>query len=477
MIERVAIWLIAGMALVTFSAAAQDEPSQTQGREWLKVYRQKDGLKKVSLHHIGEIDSLYYTGKDGEPLALNIASGADGSVFSMPVDSITEISFGSTIPTLYIDTEPYVDEIPSKEEYMNAVLRYVPYGDGTDSLRSEVLVKGRGNSSWSFPKKPYRLKFEKKQELGGLKKAKSFVLISNYIDNTLMRNAVAFKIAELVGLPYTNRFIPVNVVFNGMYQGSYLLTNKVGINAGSVDIDEKEGILWELDMTYDEEFKFKDAAFNLPQMVKDPDLNEITGYDAELTAALWKEWQDDLNGAMMAVKEGRWTEAFDAQQMVKYLLVQALVQNREMYYGRSIFFYKENKTEKYKMGPVWDFDMAFGYDTTIKDGELGGGSWAAKFFDKIYADPEFIAMMEEEYNEFRDNHLEELTSFIDEYRDVISDSALIDSEIWPEEHLYEDFEGDRPRHPARFEENVEWLKNWILKRVETIKTPDGFMFY
>lgn len=443
-------------------------------RDWLKIYYQSNGLSRINAHLTTELDSIYYT-TDGCN-KINVAS-KDEKLFSLPTDSIQSMVLGSNIPTIYFETNPVVDEVASKEEYLDAVISYEPYGDGTEYFSKEVSIKGRGNSSWTFPKKSYRLKFDKKQEVAGLNKAKSFVLISNYIDNTLMRNAVAYKIAELIGLPYTNRVVPVNVVFNGKPRGSYIMTNKVGINSGSVDIDEKEGILWELDMTYDEEFKFSDNAYGLPSMVSDPDFHEITGDDPEKIEEIWAYWKNDLKDAYSKVKEGKWQEAFDAEQFVKYIFVQNLSQNRELYNVRSVFLYKPDRQSKYMMGPVWDYDFAFGYDVNVKDGDIKPGYAGLPFFQAVYEDEDFKKMYDKELQDFCDKHLAELMDFIDDYAAKIRDSALQDYETWPAEHCMPLFEGDRERNTSRFDENVEWLKSWILNRVEGMKNSDYFLLY
>ena len=90
-------------------------------------------------------------------------------------------------------------------------------------------MKGRGNSTWGYPKKPYRLKLNKKAEICGLGKAKNYVLLANHLDPTLMLNSVAFKIGRLLELPFTNHAIPVDVVLNGIYKGSYLLTEQIEV--------------------------------------------------------------------------------------------------------------------------------------------------------------------------------------------------------------------------------------------------------
>lgn len=463
------VWILVFIYSFTLIKAENKEADH----EWIKIYYESNGLKRINAHLKSETDSLVYR-TDSVANTLRVYTGDD--LFILAVDSIESIVLGDNIPTVYIDTDPYVEEIQSKEDYLDASFRYVPYGDGTQPLEQPVKIRGRGNSSWGFPKKPYRLKFDKKQSIGQLNKAKSFVLISNYIDNTLMKNAVAFKIAELLGMPYTNIPQPVNVVFNGIQRGSYMLTNKPGINSGSVDIDETEGILWELDSYYDEEFRYRSAIYKLPCMVKDPDFHEITEDDPEKIEELWKFWQNDMDKTMQAVSQGRWSEVIDAEQFVKYILVQDIVVNRELALPKSIFVFKENMDRKYKFGPVWDFDWALNYSHGVSSNLLHTSNPTYLFFKKIFADSEFRERLQEELDCFCEENLDNLMNFIDDYAALIRDSALQDAILWPAEHFNNDAEKTE-RNTSRFDENISSLKDFISTRIEFIKNSPNFGLY
>lgn len=449
-------------------------------KSWVKIYYNENGFSRINAHPLDEVDSIEYKtavlpGSSSPVQTINVsAQGFD--MFTLPVDSITSMTLGNNIPTVYITTDPYVEEITSKTEYTDAEFKYIPYGDGSDAVVSEVSIRGRGNTSWQYLKKPYRLKFGKKQSIGNLNKAKNFVLLSNYIDNTLMRNAVAMKIAELIGLPYTNIIQPVNLVFNGKQRGNYMLTNKVGINAGSVDIDETEGILWELDNNMDEDFVFRSEPFNIPCMVKDPDFYEITDGSPEAVEEVWNYWREDLTNAFKAVERGDWRDVFDEEQFIKYFIVQDLVLNGEIEFPKSMYVYKENKDGKYMLGPCWDYDRSFDYHLSIDRGVLyrNCGSW--EFLSKIFEEQEFITKFRAEFDKFCTDHLDEVIAFIDEYAALIRDSAMADALIWPEEHFNTGAEHSE-RNTNRFDHNVEELKDWILRRIEIVRSKPNCALY
>lgn len=136
-------------------------------------------------------------------------------------------------------------------------------------------------------------------------KAKTFALIANYIDPSLMRNPVALWTAQQLELPFSNHSVPVNVYLNGHYKGAYMMTEKIGIGGGSVDIDETTGMLFELDSNFDEDFKFNyyfpnNYSKTLPVMVKDPDLTEVKPDETERDT-YFKQWQSDFTEMANAV--------------------------------------------------------------------------------------------------------------------------------------------------------------------------------
>lgn len=445
--------------------------------EWLNIYHHHEGQVKVSANALTDIDSLYYTACDSmHPEAfthINIQSGLNGHQ-SVALSDCDSIIFGTNVPTLYIDTDPYVEEITSKTNYLRANLRYIPYGDGTDTLTGEVGIRGRGNVTWILPKKPYRLKFDKKQSLGGLKKAKSYVLLANYLDATLTKNAAAFKLAEMLGMPFHNHSVPVNLVFNGKNHASYQLTEKIGINAGSVDIDEATGILWELDTYFDEKYRFNPSAYPIPAMAKDPDFLEIADGDAEKENELWEYWKADLETALDTVKYGDWKSAFDIDQAVDFILINHVFGNHEISYPKSVYLYKENPDGKYKFGPIWDLDWTVGYEHDITTPLINRQLAMYDMYVKILMSDDFLEAFAARFGEFEEIYLPRLMDYIDEYAARIRVSAYQDSEIWTDETILNEPDNP-PIRKTRFDESVKELKDWIKDRVALIRTSDNFL--
>ena len=385
---------------------------------------------------------------------LMVLQESNGDTRSFKYNDGSSYVIGESIPVLNITTTEYVDEISSKTAYLEGTFTLQSFGEFEDVERN-VNIRGRGNSSWGFIKKPYRLKFDKKISLCGLPSAKNYVLLANFMDCSLVQNALAFKIGIMLGLPYTNKAIPVDVVLNGIYKGSYLLTNKPGINAGSVDIDENNSIMWELDVAFDEDLKFKSPIFDLPVMVADP---------SEMDEGTFEYWKNDFIEMEKAVYNRNVADYIDLEIAAKYLVVYEVLKNDELGWPKSFKMYK-TKGGKYMFGPIWDFDVAMGkiwlgecYNIDTIDQSL----WKNQLLRYLSLDPIFKISFANNLKYIIDK-IPELILFIDDYSKKIRESAIRNQILYPE---YEDFD-----------ESVIKCKEWLIKRSEILKTLYGLVEY
>lgn len=429
-----------------------------------KKFHKVEGNVTVQ-HHISDQDSvLILTTQD--------------STFSIPLTSVERITSGfNDIPTLKINTPAIPDlyQLVEKETYLDATVEIDGNGAIEDAEAAEVKIKGRGNSTWNMPKKPMRLKFSKKISFAGLKKAKNFVLLANYIDPTLMRNAIAMKMAQLLEIPYANHIVPCNVVFNGHDLGCFMLTEKIGINSGSVDIDETKGMLFELSDEFDEPYKFRSDIYNLPVMVKDPDLEEISSDNPELgsPSEILEKWKADFNRAEDLVSKKRGFEAFDINSCVDYFLLYNICGNNEIGFPKSFYIHKEAIGDKhlYKLGPAWDFDVAFNICNLNEDGELQqifteGDIWMNDLILKLYNTPGFKELYKKRLNYFYKNLYPKVLEYFDEYASSINTAAKVNGTIWPENY-YNDW--IYVNNTFDHESIAKDFRNWLQNRVEHLK--------
>ena len=362
----------------------------------------------------------------------------------------------SAIPELTITTtDPSIAEIPSKDYYLEGTLAVNGRG-GYEDYTGKTEVKGRGNSTWGYPKKPYRLKLNKKAEICGLGKAKNYVLLANHLDPTLMLNSVAFKIGRLLELPFTNHAIPVDVVLNGIYKGSYLLTEQIEVKENRVDLDENNSVMWELDSYWDDEPKFKSTAFNLPVMVKDPDL----------TTEQFEYWKKDFNAfttqfAKEPLEGNSYVDMIDIESVAKFLITFNLVHNMEINHPKSVFLHKEGNG-KYVMVPIWDFDWAYDYEgtsnhfgrynTPLFSSSMNGVGTA--FFQRFLQDSRVKAIYKRTWQDFKNNKLDALLQYVDDYAVMLKPSVERNSELW--------------ENTRSFDTKVKELKTWLRNRADYI---------
>jgi hypothetical protein len=372
------------------------------------------------------------------------------SFSSCEKDSDSELE--NRLPKIIINTEGSLP-IESKELYQNATI-VVDGAENYPSLTASGKVRGRGNSTWTLPKKPYRIKLDKKTPILGLAAEKDWVLLANYLDETHMLNAVAMKIGHLMKIPFTNNIIPVELILNGEYQGLYMLTEQIEVKQNRVNVGEG-GFLFELDSYFDDEWRFRSTAYNIPINLKYP-----TPIDREHFYEITDEFDRMTNLISDAYfPNNSYLDYIDGESVAKFLLVQLLTDNQELNHPKSIFSHK-TATGKFTMGPIWDFDWAFGYDGSATHftrfdtplfWEYPNDFEGTKFFSRLASDPYIVGLIKQNWEDFKENHFEELMIFIDEYELLIKNARVKDFEKWGTPHS---------------ETNPERLKSWLKNRAD-----------
>lgn len=459
--------------------------------------------------HIFRNDHQFHTikGADVQSISFNGTSGnytemlvelINGTTNKYPMSSITNVTWRSTaLPEFHVNLIDYPDwtELQgSKSDVRAAKIRMDGNGMYDDLKEQEVEFRGRGNSSWGMKKKPYRFKMKKKASVCGLPKAKTFALIANYLDCSQMRNATALWLANYFGLPYTNHCIPVKVYLNGIDKGQYMLTEKIGIGGGSVDIDETKGMLFELDSYYDEDYKFLysfkklfgTTEYKIPVMVKDPDLAELAA-DPEVTnitdaTEYFKLWQEDFSKMADAVTQRSssksLSDVIDIEDAVNFFLVNCIANNHEMQHPKSLYIHKKSldEGEVYHFGPVWDFDWAFTYNGSegasptiplvVSDGDYAG----ATFFKYLFANKEFRELFKAKFEDFHKNGgYDKLKEFLEQYANLIEPTSVENGVLWPKD--------GSAIGSYEFRNNFETFKNWIDQRITYMSTHTNFGLY
>lgn len=409
------------------------------------------------------------------PLRLTHTEGnllcPDGTIPLADIDSCKV--HATDIPTLHFTFPEHPDYkwVVDKENYIPATLDIEGGGRYPDLFGLSLQVKGRGNSSWRFPKKPMRLKFNKKTSLFGLAKAKSYVLLADYIDPSMMHNAAAHWLAREIEAPYACHTVPCHVYVNGRYAGAYTLTEKIGIGSASVDIDETKGVLLEISTEYDEPYKFRSPIYDLPVMFKDPDFDELHEDSPWLGLPLehMERWKADFSKAEDLGRKKRGGEAYDLESLAKYFLVCNIAANNEIGFPKSVYLSKTHlgTGPKYTFGPLWDFDYAF--DVAFpSEGEIQTADpecqlWVTTWMAALLRLPEFEQLYFAEFDRFYAEIYPRMREWLINYAAMIEPSARLDGQRWSEEYelswVWRESAFDRDKHLASL---LDWLDRRVI---------------
>lgn len=233
------------------------------------------------------------------------------------------------IPKIYINTENEA-EIKDKENYVRSTVKIEDpdklYTDGT-VFEGTAGIRGRGNSTWGMPKKPYRIKLDSKAKLLGMSTDKDWALLANYADKTLLRNITAFEISRIVDMKWTPKSVSVELYLNGEYKGVYCLTEHVKVSSERLDIDLVDetdisgealtgDYFMELDFHFDEGARFKTDLKELPMMFKDPD--EPTTEQFEYVKNFYNTAESVLYSDNFKDVENGYRKYIDIESFIKY---------------------------------------------------------------------------------------------------------------------------------------------------------------
>ena len=474
--------LMCAVALAAgFSAMAQNEN--------INIFR--NDSEKVTSFKASEIQTIKHTDGTAATGFQNLEIvGTDGKTTNIELSIIDSVQTRLTsLPVFYVNLQDYPNwtELQgSKDDKHPATLRMDGNGMFDDLAEQTVEFRGRGNSTWSMKKKPYRFKMDKKASVCGLPKDKTFVLLANYIDCTLMRNAIAFWAANYLEMPFSNHAVPVRVFFNGIDKGAYLLTEKIGIGGGSVDIDENTGMLFELDSNYDENYKFHFTGngLNLPVMVKDPDITDIEFPEGYTTAdEYFQAWKADFSEMATAVSNADpnadLSQYIDLESMANFFIVQSLANNHEVKHPKSFYLHKKalGKDEVYYFGPVWDFDWAYSYDgyegapANIPLVGTSGDSTGWKFVKYIFQNNAFRALYNQKWDKFIAEGYPLLKEYMENYANAIEVQAINNGKLWPAES------SRGTKSSLEFRQNFNDLKQWIETRINYCNSHSNYGIY
>lgn len=400
----------------------------------------------------------------------------------------------TNLPTVCINT---VDSKEPFDKETDIVGNVIILNNKTYDTNASATVRERGNSSRTHPKKPWRLKFDKKQRvLDAPAKAKKWTLINNHSDKTLLRNVVAFEISRRIGMDYTPYCQPVDVVLNGEFKGCYQLCDQVEVTPGRIPVTEMEitdiegealtgGYHLEIDGYANQENErewFESTYHQIPVTIKSPDdggtfeqYEYIKEYFSEMERAVFTRGYND--------PETGYRKWLDLDSYLHYFIIQEIIGNADAVW--CIHVHKE-RGGKLMGGPVWDSELAFDNDNRVYPAsELGvlctlsgRGPIANNFLNlhkRIFnVDTKAKARRNYLYSIARnekDLSGESLCTFVDEWAEKIRKSADLNFKRWD---VLGKYIFSNPRAEASFNEAIGNLKTYLLDRFDFLDKPKYF---
>lgn len=338
----------------------------------------------------GEVQESGVSGQDFRtPVEYTLVSGTQRKVFT-----VTVTNTGLPVVVVNVNTPGTVSfldfAIPAKGTKWSKADDIAVYKNGVADLnKAGCGIRLRGNTSSNYDKRPMAIKLNKNAGILGMKEHKRWILLSPWTDMSLIRNYLAFNIAQTIqnhfingptdgstlgkGLVWNPSGQNVELVINGIHAGNYLFCEQIKIDENRLkmtnpifeDVVEKNtspavkdcSYLIEFDNNYDETWKFKTSMRELPCLFKDDfkaTVNSIT-YDG---SAIFESLKTYINAIESNLTNGYYTEAYkslDINSVIDYWFVYEIAMNDEIQHPKSVYMYKDGDG-KLSAGPVWDFD-------------------------------------------------------------------------------------------------------------------------
>ncbi len=394
----------------------------------------------------------------------------------------------TNLPTVSIHTVN-TEDITSQEIYVKGIISVI-YANGTKIQTDSLEIRGRGNNSWTHPKKPYRLKLFKSANLMDLPaKAKNWTLINSYGDKTLMRNILAFDFSRRLEMPYTSPAEAVDVVLNGDYKGCYQLSDHIDVRKNRVDVEEMTatdltgGYMVEIDayayQNPPEPKKFKTSQYNMPVTIKYPDEDEIVLAQEQYIETYFNKLTSAVSGNQYKDIENGFRKYLDVESFLRHFLVGEYSGNTDTYW--SVRMWKKRTDDKFYFGPVWDFDLGFDndnrtYPIMARSGnsnqwlcfsnESSAAGSTKDFVKRIMSDEKMEQRLKEIYSYYRDKNViskQVLQEVVDDNADFLEQSQQMNFKRWP---IMNKTVHMNPVIWGSYNAEVENVKNYISQRID-----------
>lgn len=383
-----------------------------------------------------EINGQTYSGT-----TVALENVTEDTVVTLLLDYITR-----ELPIVHLTVpEPIYD----KHNYVDMTFDLVNTEDEAHDVGGSI--RWRGNSTATYPKKPYRIKFNQKVSLFGLQKAKDWVLLADYLDPSCMHNYAAFYLgAASDALAFTPTVHHVNLYLNGEFMGLYTLCEQIEEDAGRIDIEQTITP----DMTDLADFNFYvcldeyapeesgavegETYFYIAWCNKYFSLEYPTKQDFcsdEQFYAFFDQLESYYNKILDACRDGntkKMEKYMDVDSLIDHMIIDQIMGERD-HVWKSFYSY-QIAGEKLAFGPIWDYDYSLYIPWTNEPNEYYTVDtkieYSNEFFRGVARSPELYERLCERYQSYWSDVLGDCISEVQGYRAGIDTSLELNRELW-----------------------------------------------
>lgn len=364
-----------------------------------------------------------------------------------------------------------------------------------------IGIEIRGSSSQMFDKKSYG--FETWDEmgedlnasLGGFPEEEDWILYGPYSDKSLVRNVLIYELSNNLG-QYASKTKFYELEINEVFQGTYVLMEKIKRDKNRVDISKNKiedisgGYIIKIDKPtgdgdwYNENIAFSSQYNTTGVLVDTGNVNFLYEYPkADDISEEQKKYIQDyihlfetalISEGFKSIENG-YRQFIDLDSFIDFFILNEFSKNPDGF-RLSTYLHKE-KGGKLKMGPIWDFNLAFG-NVNYCDGDspygwahrfndiCSGDNWQVPFWwNRFLDDPEYVGLLKERWAILRSEILSSDTVSIRlrELQENLKGSSAIDKNfgkwlilgkyIWPNKFIGDSYDSE-----------INYLEEWISER-------------
>ena len=422
------------------------------------------------------------------------------------VDAIVPFT-SSNLPILVINTNGgYIQDEPKIEADMGIIYNDQARNNVSDPFNNysgKIGIEIRGSSSQMFPKKQYGI--ELRDALGNgisaslltLPEEEDWILFAPYNDKSLLRDVLAYKLGRELG-SYAPRTKYCELVLNGVYQGIYVLMEKIKRDKNRVDINKLDpdeitgndltgGYLFKIDKTAGSGGDGWYSAYPPPNagirtiffQYEYPQPQDIVAEQKAYIQKYVSQFENALHGNNFDDPVLGYAKYIDVNSFVDFFIMQEITKNVDGY-RLSTFLHKQRESDggKLAMGPIWDFNLAFGNADYCTSGNPEGfvidfnnicnqDFWLIPFWwNRLLQDDAFTEKLAARWTELRATKFQEsvIHAYIDSVASVLNAESqqrnfkawnVLSRYVWPNYFIGSSFQAE-----------IDWLRAWVSQRLD-----------